>query len=233
MAEMQGKTSPIVVIAAVSVIIFSAVGVGVMTGVIPSSRSSEQQVKPPEPQARAPEQHAKPQEPVPAAAPAAAPADKPRPPQKAASAPKKPSEPTRVAVAEPTRVAATEPERSAPEPAKAAPRVCENCGTVQSVNLVKQEGEGTGLGAVAGGVVGGLLGNQIGQGRGRTAATVIGAGAGAYAGHQTEKHVKSTQHYNVAVRMDDGSSRTFTYENEPGLRAGDKVKVVEGKLVMN
>jgi len=43
--------------------------------------------------------------------------------------------------------------------------------------------------------------------------------------------VKTTQSYVVAVRMDDGSTRDFPYQAEPGFRAGDKVKVVEGKLV--
>ena len=39
MSESQSRTTPIVAIAAVAVIIFSAVGVGVMTGVIPNSFS--------------------------------------------------------------------------------------------------------------------------------------------------------------------------------------------------
>src|SRR5690606_31675414 len=119
------------------------------------------------------------------------------------------------------------------EAARTAQRVCGNCGSVVSVNAVKQQGEGSGLGAIGGAVVGGVLGNQVGRGSGRTAATVVGAGAGAYAGHQVEKHVKSTNTYTVAVRMDDGSSRTFGYDNEPAFRAGDKVRVVEGRLVAN
>jgi outer membrane lipoprotein SlyB len=43
--------------------------------------------------------------------------------------------------------------------------------------------------------------------------------------------VKSSQTYNVAVRMDDGSTRQFSYKDEPAFRAGDKVKVVDGGLV--
>src|SRR5688500_13215112 len=41
MSEAQRSVSPIVAIAAVSVIVFSVVGVGVMTGMIPNSRSIE------------------------------------------------------------------------------------------------------------------------------------------------------------------------------------------------
>ena len=40
------------------------------------------------------------------------------------------------------------------------------------------------LGGVAGAAVGGLLGNQVGSGSGRTAATIAGAGVGAYAGYR-------------------------------------------------
>ncbi len=236
MPETTSKVSPLVAIAAVAVTIFCAVGVGVMTGIIPStsSKTGEQPVKPEAPQATAPAPA-----PAPAAAPASVPAEKPK---AATVAPKKPStERVRVATAEPARV--PEPARlpepvQTPEPARAPEparivQVCTNCGSVISVNVIKQEGEGSGLGAIGGAVVGGVLGHQIGGGRGRDVATVVGAGAGAYAGHQIEKNVKTTQTYNVAVRMDDGSTRSFPYQTEPGFRAGDKVKVVEGKLVGN
>lgn len=107
---------------------------------------------------------------------------------------------------------------------------CDNCGTVTDVRTVKKEGEGSGVGAVAGGVLGGVIGHQIGSGRGNTAATIVGAGAGAYAGHQVEKNQKSTTTYQVIVKMEDGKSRTFNFSKETSYRAGDKVKVVDGKL---
>ena len=95
----------------------------------------------------------------------------------------------------------------------------------------KTGGEGSGDGAVVGGGLGGVLAHQIGSGRGNTAATVVGAGAGAYAGHQVEKNQKSTTTYQVILKMDDGKSRTFNFSKETSYRAGDKIKVVEGKLV--
>ena len=107
---------------------------------------------------------------------------------------------------------------------------CNNCGTVTDVKTIKKEGEGSGLGAVAGGVLGGVLGHQVGSGRGNTAATVVGAGAGAYAGHQVEKNQKSTTSYQVQIKMDDGKARTFTFSNPTSYKAGDKVKIVDGKL---
>lgn len=116
-------------------------------------------------------------------------------------------------------------------PAPAA--VCNNCGRVEAVNVQTVAGEGSGLGAVAGGVAGALLGNQVGRGTGKKVATVAGAAGGAFAGHQVEKYAKSGKRFDVVVRMDDGSSRTFPYENEPGFSAGQKVRVVEGKLQYN
>ncbi|MBL8510495.1 MAG: glycine zipper 2TM domain-containing protein [Betaproteobacteria bacterium] len=107
---------------------------------------------------------------------------------------------------------------------------CDNCGVVTEVKTVKQKGEGSGVGAVAGGVLGGVLGHQVGGGRGKDLATIAGAAGGAYAGHQAEKKIKEKTVYQVIVKMENGQTRTFTYENEPGFRSEDKVKVVNGKL---
>jgi outer membrane lipoprotein SlyB len=107
---------------------------------------------------------------------------------------------------------------------------CDNCGTVTDVRTIKKEGEGSGVGAVAGGVLGGVLGHQVGSGRGNTAATIVGAGAGAYAGHQVEKSQKATTTYQVVVKLENGKSRTFNFSKATSYRAGDKVKVVDGKL---
>ena len=110
-------------------------------------------------------------------------------------------------------------------------KACANCGVVQSVNLVEVEGKGSGLGMVAGGVVGGLLGNQIGQGNGRTVATVAGAAGGAYAGNKVEKNINKTKHYNIVVKMHDGTTRTFRQNTDPGLDVGEKVKIENGAIV--
>ena len=110
----------------------------------------------------------------------------------------------------------------------AAQGTCTDCGVVQSIRAVEQKGEGSGVGMVAGGVVGGVLGHQIGSGRGNTVATIAGAGAGAYAGHQVEKNVKKKTTWNVAIRMDGGQVRTFTYSSQPTVREGERVKLVDG-----
>jgi outer membrane lipoprotein SlyB len=118
-------------------------------------------------------------------------------------------------------------------PAVPAPAPCATCGTVDSIRVIEKPGEASGAGLIAGGVLGGLLGHQIGQGRGNTAATVVGAAGGAYAGHQVEKNIKKVNQYDISVRMDDGTQRTVSYTVEPGFRTGDKVKFIDGKLVRN
>lgn len=86
---------------------------------------------------------------------------------------------------------------------------CATCGVVESVQPVQQQGQGSGVGVVAGGVAGGLLGNQFGSGKGKTAMTVLGAIGGGYAGNEVEKRVRTETAYDITVRMDDGSTRSF------------------------
>lgn len=114
-------------------------------------------------------------------------------------------------------------------PAAAQPAgKCADCGTVQSMHYIEEKGQASGAGAVAGGVVGGVLGHQIGSGRGNTVATIAGAGAGAYAGHQIEKNANKKSYWSVAIRMDSGETRSYTYSQRPPVNEGERVKLVEG-----
>jgi uncharacterized protein YcfJ len=113
----------------------------------------------------------------------------------------------------------------------AASGACPECGTVSELKTIKKEGEGSGAGAVVGGVLGGVLGHQVGSGRGNTAATIVGAGAGAYAGNQVEKNQKTTTSYRVFVTLEGGATKYFTFAEPTSYRVGDKVKVIDGKLV--
>ena len=116
--------------------------------------------------------------------------------------------------------------------APAALAACKDCGIVIDTRTVQKEGEGTGLGAVAGGVIGGVLGHQVGSGRGNDVATVAGAAGGAYVGHQVEKNQRSTTQHQVVVKMDEGGkSRYFNFASPTSYKVGDKVRVVDGKLV--
>lgn len=98
-----------------------------------------------------------------------------------------------------------------------APALCATCGRVESVQAVQQAAPATGVGAVAGGVLGAVVGNQIGKGSGRTAATVLGAVGGGYAGHKIEEHTRTQTVYQVAVRMEDGSVRRFQRAQPPAV----------------
>ena len=118
-------------------------------------------------------------------------------------------------------------------PTASAPPLCRECGTVEAVREVSTPAEGSGLGAVAGGVVGGLLGNQIGRGKGNTAATIVGAVGGAFAGHQTEKYVRAEKQQQVTVRFEDGGTRTFSQADGSRWQVGDHVRLSNGSLLPN
>lgn len=108
-------------------------------------------------------------------------------------------------------------------PTAAGPSVCPNCGTVESVHAVQVQGQGSGVGAVTGGVLGGVVGNQMGKGSGNAAMTVLGAIGGGIAGNEIEKSQKRSTVYEVKVRMDDGTTRTFS-RKEP-TATGTRVEV--------
>lgn len=135
------------------------------------------------------------------------PTDEVAPPAKVAAVPAPAPAPAPV----PARAAAPAP-RPAPAPRHEV-AVCRSCGVVQSVTEVREKGEGSGLGAIAGGVLGGVLGNQGGHGRGKTALTVLGAVGGGLAGNEVEKRTRGHTVYNVRVRMDDGSERSYQESN--------------------
>jgi outer membrane lipoprotein SlyB len=105
---------------------------------------------------------------------------------------------------------------------------CVDCGRVQSIRYVEEEGRASGVGAVAGGVVGGVLGHQLGSGTGNTVATIAGAAGGAYVGNKVEKDRKKKSYWTVTIKMDGGTTRTFTYGGKPAVKEGEHVKLVDG-----
>jgi outer membrane lipoprotein SlyB len=129
-----------------------------------------------------------------------------------------------------TRVAQAPMAPSAPaHPAtRPAPAGCTNCGVIESVRAVEVAGETSGVGAVAGGVAGGVVGNQFGHGAGRALLTIGGAAGGAYAGNAIEKNIKKHTVWKVAVRLDDGSTRTLSLNAQPPFAAGERVRIVDG-----
>ena len=112
----------------------------------------------------------------------------------------------------------------APVPVAAA-QICGSCGAIESVTPIERttKADGPGIGAVGGGVLGAVLGNQVGNGNGKTAATIIGAIGGGFAGNEVEKRMKRETVYQVSVRMEDGSRRTVEVAQPPAV--GSKVTV--------
>jgi outer membrane lipoprotein SlyB len=107
---------------------------------------------------------------------------------------------------------------------------CNNCGNIESIRQVKTRAQGSGVGAAGGAILGGLLGNQLGGGHGRQLATVAGAVGGAVVGNQVEGNMKADVSYEIRVRLDDGTLRTFHQQSAPPWRTGDRVRIVKGAL---
>ena len=80
--------------------------------------------------------------------------------------------------------------------AAGAQPACTDCGVVQSIRQVEQQGQASGVGA--------------------------------YAGNQVEKNAKKTTSWSVAIRMDSGQTRTFSFSSKPAVREGERVKLVDG-----
>ena len=221
------------VYASVAVIVFSAVGVAALTGYLPGT--SAQKAADQTPGAAQSTPAAAPVAALSPQAPAAAPS--PQAPAAASSAPPRQAKP----VQKPVQHAAPQRSESAAERTQvaAAPTVvqqravCPDCGSVIDVKEVEVKGEGSGVGAVAGGVAGAVIGNQFGRGGTKTVARIAGAAGVAYAGHQIEKHVRTHKRYDVIVRMETGGERTVSYESAPTWRAGDRVRIVDGKLELD
>lgn len=111
--------------------------------------------------------------------------------------------------------------------------ICANCGVIVSTQLINNVKNTSGIGLVGGAVVGGLLGSKVGGGRGKDLATVAGAVGGAVAGNEIEKSAGATQHYEITVRFENGSSRVFNQTNQPSWQAGDRVRVIDGVIRSN
>jgi outer membrane lipoprotein SlyB len=232
----SNRIHPLIAAAAVSVMLVSLVGVAAITGVIPTSHGSATPMAVPAPAVTA--------APVAAAAPAPAPSVdakaaannvvNPQPKRVAASPSPAPAHRSYAPPRE-TRTTESRPQPRSyqyaePTVVAQAPRICNSCGRVESVRSVQQQAQPSGLGVMAGAVLGGVLGNQVGGGNGKKLATVAGAVGGGFAGNEIEKQSRSTTTYEVRVRMDNGTVRTFPYNNQPNWNIGDRIKVVDGYL---
>jgi outer membrane lipoprotein SlyB len=129
------------------------------------------------------------------------------------------------------RASKSKDEQGQPAPAPLAQRnACSDCGVITTIRSVEQRGQASGVGAAGGAILGGLLGNQVGSGHGRQLATVAGAVGGAVAGNQVEGKMHSTRHWEITVRMENGSHRVLQQANQPDWHEGDAVRIERGQL---
>jgi outer membrane lipoprotein SlyB len=228
---------PLMLAAALAVVLFCLLGTAAIMGWLPSSIGGNAANRPlseadrmalaanlpqgaaPAPLAPAPQypvQTVAPQYPAPA--PAAAPQYPAQqyPAQQLAYADTAP----RQATSKPVQVAASEPARN----------WCANCGNIESIRTITTRARGSGVGAGAGALLGGLLGNQVGSGNGRTLATAAGAVGGAVVGNQVEGNMNASTSYEIRVRLDDGTLRTFHQHSAPPWRQGERVRIVKGSI---
>lgn len=197
----KSSTHPLMVGAAAAVILVSGLGAAAIMGWLPSSSGH------------------------------GADANSQTPAAQVAGAPAQPGAPTVVQASSAPVQHHTSTVHHAPvQTASNGPAICNDCGVIESVNEIDTKGQGSGVGAAGGAVVGGLLGNQVGNGHGRQLATIAGAIGGALAGNQIEGQVKATKSYDISVRLNDGSLRTFHQASVPAWRSGDHVRVVDGSL---
>jgi outer membrane lipoprotein SlyB len=229
--DTKARLHPLLTAAAISVTVFSAVGVATLTGLVPQSLGSHKE----EAVVQLPQEVAKPLEPaitqpVPQPAPQAA-----KPVQKkpvARTTAPKPATP--VAYNDYGTPPPPPPFAQAPAQAVETPKPAVqpgNLATIQAVREVKDAGEGTALGPIAGGIAGAVLGNQIGKGHGsQKVITVLGAAGGAFAGRAIEKQARGTTHWEIDVRRDDGQQQTVRSDVAPSYQPGERVRLVDGRL---
>jgi outer membrane lipoprotein SlyB len=222
------RLHPLLTAAALSVTAFSAVGIGAMTGLLPNSFGSAKETPIAAEAPLVPEKivEAKPME-----MPPAAPKATPKPARKVvkAAAPVAVPAPAQD-FGESPRIAQAPVAVEAPKPVPAGV-----LGVVESVREVKTPAEkSNGVGPIAGGVGGAVLGSQIGKefgGKGfRNVLTVLGAAGGAFAGKEVERNMRATKHWEVDVRLDDGTQRTLASETAPYWQAGHRVRFLNGRL---
>lgn len=121
--------------------------------------------------------------------------------------------------------------KPAPQPQQKTQTICQECGRVTAVERVVDKKKVSGAGAVIGAIVGGVAGNQLGgDDTGRAVGTVAGAIAGGYVGNRVEKDAKTTDHYRITVRMENGKTYHFNREHRTGYAVGTPVYVRGGVL---
>jgi len=113
----------------------------------------------------------------------------------------------------------------------APPPICRDCGVIEHIEAIQQKGEGSGIGAIGGAILGGVLGHQVGEGSGKQIARIGGAVLGGLAGNEAERRYRTISHYQITVKLEDGTRRVIEQQNAPVWRVGDPVRVRNGQII--
>jgi len=92
-----------------------------------------------------------------------------------------------------------------------------------SRNIPQQQDSANIGGAIIGGLIGGVLGNQVGQGSGNTAATILGAGAGAVIGERMIGDSSGQQTFGSTTEMVQVENCVMVNELQPASVVGYRV----------
>jgi outer membrane lipoprotein SlyB len=104
-------------------------------------------------------------------------------------------------------------------------------GVVLAIAESQQADAAAGMaGAIGGALVGGLLGSQVGGGTGQVIAATTGSVIGSVAGGSVASKASSKLVWQVSVRFTDGVDRSFTVDQRPDYRPGDRVAVSNGAI---
>ena len=221
------RLHPLLTAAAISVTVFSAVGVAAVTGLIPTSKSQPKEETPVAAVSAPATQSA----PVPAPATHAAPAPKPVKKPAVRHEVRHSAPPVPPAKAVETVAYSDYPQYTQAPQTVEAPKPVKKPGLhgiVESVREIELQGDAKGVGAVGGGLAGAVLGHNIGNHN--KIVTVLGAAGGGLLGNQIEKKVRTEKAWEMTVRYDDGTTQTFQSKEAPFWHQGDRVRYYEGKL---
>lgn len=106
-------------------------------------------------------------------------------------------------------------------------------GTVNRIEVLRDEGPPVPVGALLGGIAGGVIGHQIGGGTGNTVATIAGTIGGALVGNEVQKQQQvAGDRYRVTVQLDSGGLATFEQRQSMALRLGDRVRVENNRVYL-
>lgn len=212
-ASTRRDLHPLVTAAAIAVIAMCSVGVAAVMGWLPTPSATPRVEEP-------------------ALAQTGPKAVNPAPPQPGATA-----QPQASAARPPLVQTQVQPRPTPISAAQASASACRGCGVVETIRQVQapvKDDSNHLVGTIAGSVAGGVVGNQFGGGGGKTALTVLGAVGGALAGREVERNIRQQQtvtHYELIVRMTDGSARQFRSAQPFAFASGDHVRVENNRLL--